>query len=54
MIKIAINNEEKSQITATMLMTNHLYNMGFDLLNRASQIKSTNPEEVKRKSALNF
>lgn len=51
-IKIAINNEEKSEITATMLMTNHLFNMAFDLLNRASQIKSTNPEELKRKSGL--
>jgi len=51
-IKLAIKNESTTEITATMLMTNHLYNMGFDILNRVSMNKSVKPEDVKKKSEL--
>ena len=51
-IKKAINNEEKTDITATSLMANHLYNMSADMLNTSNMIKSTKPDEVKRKSEL--
>ena len=47
--KLAIANEEKTEITATMLMCNHLYNMSADLINNANNIKGTKPEDVKKK-----
>jgi hypothetical protein len=37
---------------ATMLMTNHLYNSSADLLNASNAIKSTKPEDVKKKNEL--
>ncbi len=49
-IKKAIANEDKADITATMLMSNHLYNMSADLFNSANMIKSTKPEDVKKKN----
>ncbi|MEI8052824.1 MAG: hypothetical protein WCH52_03670 [Bacteroidota bacterium] len=49
-IKKAIANEDKADITATMLMSNHLYNMSADLVNSANMIKSTKPEDVKKKN----
>ena len=51
-IKKAIDNEEKTDITATSLMANHLYNMSADMLNTSNMIKSTKPDDVKRKSEL--
>lgn len=36
----------------TMLMANHLFNMAADLLNAANAIKSTKPEDVKKKTEL--
>ena len=49
-LKIAINNEKESE--ATVLMTNHLFNMSADLLNGSNAIKSTKPEDVKKKTEL--
>ena len=51
-IKKAIANEDKSDISATMLMTNHLYNLSGDLINNTNAIKGTKPEEVKKKNDL--
>jgi len=49
-IKKAIANEDKAEITATMLMCNHLYNMSADLVNNGNMIKGTKPEDVKKKN----
>lgn len=39
-------------IDATVLMVNHLFNQSADLLNAANMIKSTKPEDAKKKAAL--
>ena len=49
-IKKAIANEDKAEITATMLMCNHLYNMSADLVNNSNMIKGTKPEDVKKRN----
>ena len=51
-IKKAIANEDKSDISATMLMTNHLYNLSGDLINSTNAIKGTKPEDIKKKNEL--
>lgn len=51
-IKKAIANEDKSEITATMLMCNHLYNMSADLINNSNMIKGTKPEDVKKRNEM--
>ena len=38
---------------ATILMTNHLFNMASDLSIEASKISGTKPEDVKKKKDLN-
>lgn len=43
---------ETDDITATMLLTNHLYNYSADQLNAANMIKSTKPEDLKNKNAI--
>lgn len=48
----AIANEPKEDITATVLICNHLYNQSSDLLNSASVIKSNKPEDIKVKNAI--
>lgn len=48
--KQAIANEEKTEISGTMLICNHLYNMSADLVNNANAIKSTKPEDIKKKN----
>ncbi len=50
--KKAIANESKTDITATVLMCNHLFNYAADELNASNMIKSTKPEDVKKKAAL--
>lgn len=47
-LKAAIAQEKDNE--ATMLMTNHLFNTAADLLNASNTIKSTKPEEVKKKN----
>ena len=49
-IKKAIANESKTDISATMLMANHLYNLSGDLLNNANAVKGTKPEDIKKKN----
>jgi hypothetical protein len=51
-IKKAIANEDKSEISATMLMTNHLYNLSGELINSTNAVKGTKPEDVKKKNDL--
>lgn len=46
----AIQNEGSDDVTATMLMCNHLYNYSSDLLNAANAIKGAKPDEVKRRT----
>jgi tetratricopeptide (TPR) repeat protein len=48
----AIELEEKGEVTATILMCNHLYNAASDRWNDAQSIKNTSPEQVKKKNAL--
>ncbi|MBC7536727.1 MAG: hypothetical protein H7258_13635 [Ferruginibacter sp.] len=49
-LKIAIAADKG--IDATVLMTNHLFNRSADLLSAANLIKSTKPEEIKKKTEL--
>lgn len=49
-IKKAIANEDKAEITSTMLMCNHLYNMSADLVNNSNMIKGAKPEDVKKRN----
>ncbi len=49
-LKIAIGNDKG--IDATVLMANHLFNMAADQLNAANMIKSTKPDDVKKKTEL--
>ena len=51
-LKKAIANESKDDITATILLTNHLYNMSADKLNASNVIKSTKPDDIKKKAGL--
>jgi len=51
-IKKSIDNEKQGDIMATVLMANHQYNMSADLLNASNAIKSTKPEDVKKKKDL--
>jgi len=51
-LKKAIANENKVEITATMLMCNHLYNLASDFWNNADKIKGPKPEDLKRKANL--
>ena len=51
-LKKAIANESKDDITATILLTNHLYNMSADKLNASNVIKSTKADDVKKKAGL--
>lgn len=52
MLRKAIANEKAEDISATVLMANHLFNMSADLLNASNMIKSTKPDEVKKKADL--
>jgi len=49
-LKSAIANDKG--IDATMLMSNHLFNVAADYSSQASLIKSTKPEDVKKKNEL--
>jgi hypothetical protein len=49
-LKNVVPHEKESE--ATMLMSNHLFNMAADLLNAANAIKSTKPDDVKKKAEL--
>ncbi len=51
-IKRAIDNESAEDVLATVLMSNHLFNMSADVLNASNLIKSTKPDEVKKKNEL--
>ncbi len=51
-LKKAITNESKEDITATVLICNHLYNQSSDILNSAGLIKSNKPEDIKTKNAI--
>ncbi len=51
-LKNAIANENIEDISATVLMANHLFNMSADLLNASNIIKSTKPDDVKKKADL--
>jgi hypothetical protein len=51
-LKKAIAIEDKKDITALMLMCNHLYYYTSDLNNAASAIKGPNPEQLKKKASL--
>jgi tetratricopeptide (TPR) repeat protein len=51
-LKKAIANEKEGDISATVLMANHLFNMSADLLNASNGIKSNKPEDVKKKADL--
>ena len=51
-IKKSIDNEKQGDIMATVLMANHQYNMSADLLNASNAIKSTKPDDVKKKKDL--
>jgi hypothetical protein len=46
----AIDNEPNGDVTATVMMANHLFNVAADELNTSSMIKSTKPEDVKKKA----
>ena len=48
--KQAISIEDKAEISGTILICNHLYNMSADLYNNATVIKSTKPEDIKKKN----
>jgi len=48
----AINNEPNGDVTATVMMANHLFNVAADELNASNMIKSTKPEDVKKKADL--
>ena len=50
--KKAVNNEDKTDILATSLLARHLYYMWAELLRSSELIKSTKPDELKRKSEL--
>jgi hypothetical protein len=52
LLKKAIAIEDKKDITALMLMCNHLYYVTSDLSNAASAIKGPNPEQLKKKASL--
>lgn len=51
-LKKAISLEKPEDNAATVLIANHLFNMSADLLNASNLIKSTKPEEVKKKAEL--
>ena len=51
-LKKAIAIEDKKDITALMLMCNHLYYFTSDLNNAASAIKGPNPDQLKKKASL--
>ncbi len=51
-IKKAINNESNDEKTATTLMTNHLYNMAAELIDKSNAIKGPKPEDLKKKTDL--
>jgi hypothetical protein len=46
----AIDNEPNGDVTATVMMANHLFNVAADELNTSNMIKSTKPEDVKKKA----
>lgn len=48
----AIDNEPNGDVTATVMMANHLFNVAADELNTSNMIKSTKPEDVKKKADL--
>jgi hypothetical protein len=51
-LKKAIVIEDKKDITALMLMCNHLYNKTSDLNDAASLIKGPNPDQLKKKASM--
>ncbi len=48
----AMKLEDKEEVTALVLMCNHLYNNASDLWNAAQSIKSAKPEDVKKRAQL--
>jgi len=51
-LKKAIAIEDKKDITALILMCNHLYYFTSDLNNASSAIKGPNPDQLKKKASL--
>jgi hypothetical protein len=51
-IKKAINNESNGEKTAATLMTNHLYNMAAELIDKSNAIKGAKSEDLKKKTDL--
>ena len=51
-LKKAIVIEDKKDITALMLMCNHLYNKTSDINDAASVIKGPNPDQLKKKASM--
>jgi hypothetical protein len=48
----AMKLEEKGEVTSLVLMCNHLYNYASDIWNASQSIKSTKPEDTKKKAQL--
>ena len=51
-IKKAIDNEEKTDVSASMLMANHLFNMSADMINASKKVVGKKPEDLKKKTEL--